>query len=76
MHIKYVISQHHCDKTKDYPHVDHWIKKHLYFQYTKTCLCLFFFSFLWQGVKVAYFTLLASDNQKKRVKKIVQFLNI
>jgi hypothetical protein len=44
MHIKYVISQHHCDKFKDYPHVDHEIKKHFYFQYIKTCLCLLVFS--------------------------------
>jgi len=43
MHIKFVINQHHCDKIKDYPHVDHEIKKHFYFQYIKTCLCLFVF---------------------------------
>jgi hypothetical protein len=23
MHIIYVINQHHCDKIKDYPHVNH-----------------------------------------------------
>jgi len=23
MHIRYVINQHHCDKIKNYPHVDH-----------------------------------------------------
>jgi hypothetical protein len=46
MHIKYVINQHHCDKTKDYPHVDHWIKEHLYFQYIKTCLCIFLIYFV------------------------------
>jgi hypothetical protein len=23
MHIKYVINQHHCDKIKNHPHVDH-----------------------------------------------------
>jgi hypothetical protein len=40
MHIIYVINQHHCDKIKDYPHVDHQIKKYFYFQYIKTCLWL------------------------------------
>jgi hypothetical protein len=25
MHIKYVIDQHHCDKIKDYSHVDQYI---------------------------------------------------
>jgi len=75
MHIKYVINQHHCDKTKDYPHVDPWIKENLYFQYTKTCLCLFYF-ILWQGIVFVFFTLLAFDNQKMLVKNIVQFLNI
>jgi hypothetical protein len=23
MHIRYVINQHHCDKIKDYPYVNH-----------------------------------------------------
>jgi hypothetical protein len=23
LHIRYVINQHHCDKIKDYPHVNH-----------------------------------------------------
>jgi len=27
MHIKYVMYQHHCDKIKDYPHVDNFFKK-------------------------------------------------
>jgi hypothetical protein len=38
MHIKYVINQHHCDKIKDYLHVDHefFLKKKI--QYIKICL--------------------------------------
>ncbi len=28
MHIRCVINQNHCDKIKDYPHVDHYIKKY------------------------------------------------
>jgi hypothetical protein len=43
MHNEYVINQHHCDKNKDYPHVDHFLKKELYFQYIKTCLWLLVF---------------------------------
>jgi hypothetical protein len=38
MHIIYVIIQHDCDKIKDYPHVNHQIKKYFYFQYIKICL--------------------------------------
>jgi len=34
-----VLNQHHCDKIKDYPHVD----QHFYIQYIKTCLWLFGF---------------------------------
>jgi hypothetical protein len=25
MHIRYVINQHHCDKIKDFPHVDGYL---------------------------------------------------
>jgi hypothetical protein len=39
MHIRYVINQHHCDKNKDFLHVD----QHFYFPYIKTCLWLLFF---------------------------------
>ncbi len=45
MHIIYVINQHHCDKIKDYPHVDHQIKKYFYSQYIKSCLWLVFYFF-------------------------------
>jgi hypothetical protein len=43
MYIRRVINQYHCDKIKEYPHVDHQIKKHFYFQYIKTCLWLLVF---------------------------------
>jgi len=42
MYIRYVINQYHYDKIKKYLHVDRQIIKHLYFQYIKTCLWLFF----------------------------------
>jgi hypothetical protein len=35
MNIRHAINQHHCDKIKDSPHVDHQIKKHFYFQHIK-----------------------------------------
>ncbi len=42
MHIRYVINQHHCDKIKDFLHVDHEMKKLFYFPYIKTYLWLLF----------------------------------
>jgi len=43
MHFKYVINQLHCDKIKDYPHVDCYFFFKIYFQYIKICLWLLVF---------------------------------
>jgi hypothetical protein len=57
MHIIDVINQHHCDKIKDYLHVDHQILKKSTFNTLKFVYGYYLF-FLWQVAKIIYFTML------------------